>query len=75
MEIYSEAPLVVNEDSRMFLTLDDFAKLRRKVLFPVPGPWMVRPYKLCTRADGWVELIFYDVWLTKHNRMDLIWTR
>ncbi|KAL4076269.1 hypothetical protein V8B97DRAFT_2028594 [Scleroderma yunnanense] len=54
-EIYSEAPLVVNDDSRMFLTLEDFAKLRGKVLFPVPGPWAVRPYKICTRSDGWVD--------------------
>lgn len=58
-EIYSEAPLVVNDDSRMFLTLEDFAKLRQKVLFPVPGPWTTRPYRVCTRADG----------------MDLIWTQ
>ncbi|KAI6034538.1 hypothetical protein BKA83DRAFT_672560 [Pisolithus microcarpus] len=57
-EIYSEAPLVDNEDSRMFLTLADFAKLRQKVLFPVPGPWAVRPYRACTREDDRLGLIW-----------------
>ncbi|KAG6328288.1 hypothetical protein ID866_10802 [Astraeus odoratus] len=52
--IYSETPLVINSDSRMFLTVDDFAKLRSKVLFPVPGPWATRPYSACARDDGYV---------------------
>lgn len=57
-EIYSEAPLVDNDVSRMFLTLADFAKLRQKVLFPVPGPWAVRPYTACTREDDRLGLIW-----------------
>lgn len=57
-EIYSEAPLVANEDSRMFLTLADFTKLRQKVLFPVPGPWCVRPYRACTREDDKLNLVW-----------------
>ncbi|KIO12487.1 hypothetical protein M404DRAFT_993472 [Pisolithus tinctorius Marx 270] len=57
-EIYSEAPLVDNEDSRMFLTLAEFSKLRQKVLFPVPGPWSVRPYRACAREDDKLNLIW-----------------